>query len=256
VSDECTDAGFRAWARATSVLTLRCCGVTRRFAQMLVTDYFCTLVLYKRPARPPLLYHRLLLLQKLRPQPPRPPDPPRPPPTPPDPPNTPPTPPNPPSTTHTRTHAPVSRLEAPLLATSHERPQRPLDVGVVAVNGAQPPGPGRYCSPRHRMATDSRNENYCSPRHRMPTNSRNEDYCSPRHRMPTNSRNEDSKCVDGRGVAINIWRRAYQLDLVEAHLEAGANLRERHAGGAARQGLTLVHFSAQREHILWDTLGS
>jgi hypothetical protein len=24
----------------------------------------------------------------------------------------------------------------------------------------------------------------------------------------------------------------------------------------ARQGLTLVHFSAQREHILWDTLGA
>ena len=25
--------------------------------------------------------------------------------------------------------------------------------------------------------------------------------------------------------------------------------------GAADQGLTLVHFSAQRKHCLWDTLG-
>jgi len=28
------------------------------------------------------------------------------------------------------------------------------------------------------------------------------------------------------------------------------------AARAARQGLTLVHISAQRKHILWDTLGA
>jgi len=30
----------------------------------------------------------------------------------------------------------------------------------------------------------------------------------------------------------------------------------RHHRVAAQQGLTLVHYSAQRKHILWDTLGA
>jgi hypothetical protein len=35
-----------------------------------------------------------------------------------------------------------------------------------------------------------------------------------------------------------------------------AQLRFRPRLAALSQGLTLVHFSAQREHYLWDTLGT
>ena len=37
------------------------------------------------------------------------------------------------------------------------------------------------------------------------------------------------------------------------HMEPGDIIID---GGNEWQGLTLVHFSAQRKHILWDTLGA
>ena len=34
------------------------------------------------------------------------------------------------------------------------------------------------------------------------------------------------------------------------------DINDEHNREACRQGLTLVHFSAQRKHFLWDTLGT
>jgi len=53
--------------------------------------------------------------------------------------------------------------------------QVPHVVGVVALGGRRQQllqvGPVTYCSPRHKMLIDSRNEvNRCSPRHLMPLN--------------------------------------------------------------------------------------
>jgi len=57
-------------------------------------------------------------------------------------------------------------------------------------------GPGRYCSPRHRMPFNSRNVGSKCVQNELavvvgigPGR-----YCSPRHQMPNNSRNEGSKC--------------------------------------------------------------
>jgi len=39
-------------------------------------------------------------------------------------------------------------------------------------------------------------------------------------------------------------------------LSGGTSRGRRGSGRVSGQGLTLVHFSAQRKHILWDTLGA
>jgi len=67
-------------------------------------------------------------------------------------------------------------------------------------------------------------------------------------RIPFNSRNKGFKCES------MTWR------AISGRPDLGA----RHAVGAEplgvvpalRQGLTLVHFSAQRKYILWGTLGA
>ena len=47
-----------------------------------------------------------------------------------------------------------------------------------------------------------------------------------------------------------------QVVTYNANLKQLANIRVNFVYNDAGQGLTLVHFSAQRKHILWDTLGA